>query len=301
MAGFRARTGGPVDLRVVPYPAATVVVDVGEELHVVDEVTGQHQRGSVATGLAANSQRGVGRGIECLQVRLSPPVAHAVLGASALLSGAVVALDDLWGRDAARTQEQLRAAASWGERFAIAEAALAAPVRRGPGGRPGGRLRLGADRGRPGAGPGRPAGGRGGVEPQAPVVPVPVPGRHHPQARRATGPVRPRGPPPGRRPQPQPGGGGGWLRRPVPPASGGHGLRRGDARRRCRRAVARRRRRRVGGPAGLLGSRGWRRSSGSATGSTPWRCRRCWRGATSTCATCPGGAPATRGPCSSPR
>jgi transcriptional regulator GlxA family with amidase domain len=37
----------------------------------------------------------------------------------------VVALDDLWGRDAVRTQEQLRAAKSWDDRFAIAEVALA--------------------------------------------------------------------------------------------------------------------------------------------------------------------------------
>ena len=37
----------------------------------------------------------------------------------------MVALDDLWGRDAVRVQEQLRTAGSWDERFAIAEAALA--------------------------------------------------------------------------------------------------------------------------------------------------------------------------------
>jgi AraC-like DNA-binding protein len=52
-------------------------------------------------------------------------VAHAVLGASLEPGGTVVALDDLWGRDAMRTQERLRAAASWEDRFAIAEAALA--------------------------------------------------------------------------------------------------------------------------------------------------------------------------------
>jgi hypothetical protein len=48
-----------------------------------------------------------------------------VLGASAQLGGTVAALDDIWGRDATRTQEQLRAATSWDDRFAIAEAALA--------------------------------------------------------------------------------------------------------------------------------------------------------------------------------
>lgn len=38
--------------------------------------------------------------------------------------GSVVALEDLWGPDARRTQEQLRAAASWDDRIAIAGAAL---------------------------------------------------------------------------------------------------------------------------------------------------------------------------------
>src|SRR5262249_52373534 len=50
---------------------------------------------------------------------------HAVLGACSELGGTVAALDDLWGRDAARTEEQLRAAGSWDDRFAIAQAALA--------------------------------------------------------------------------------------------------------------------------------------------------------------------------------
>jgi AraC-like DNA-binding protein len=125
MAGFRDRATDPVDLRVVPYPAVTVVVDLGDGLLVVDDGSGRQQKGSVVAGLAPGSVRGRGRDIECLQVRLSPVVAHAVLGASPELGGAVVALDDLWGGDATRTEEQLRAAASWDDRFAIAEAALA--------------------------------------------------------------------------------------------------------------------------------------------------------------------------------
>ena len=124
MAGFRARANDPVDLRVVPYPAVTVVIDLGGGL-LVDDVSGQRKRGSLVAGLAPGTVRGHGRDIECLQVRLSPVVAHAVLGASAELGGMVVALEDVWGRDAVRIQEQLRAAGSWEDRFAIAEAALA--------------------------------------------------------------------------------------------------------------------------------------------------------------------------------
>jgi AraC-like DNA-binding protein len=117
MAGFRERATDLVDLGTVPYPAVTVAVDLGEGLLVVDDTSGQQQRGSVVAGLAPGSLRARGRDIECLQVRLSP--------ASPQLGGTVVALDDLWGRDATRIQEQLRAAVSWDDRFAIAEAALA--------------------------------------------------------------------------------------------------------------------------------------------------------------------------------
>ena len=125
MAGFRSRATDLVDLRTVPYPAITVVVDFGDGPLVVDDGSGRQQRGSVVAGLAPGNVRVRGHHIECLQMRLSPVVAHAVLGASPELGGTVVALDDLWGRDATRTQEQLRAAASWDDRFAIAEAALA--------------------------------------------------------------------------------------------------------------------------------------------------------------------------------
>jgi AraC-like DNA-binding protein len=125
MAGFRARATDLVDLRTVPYPAITVVVDFGDGPLVVDDGSGRQQRGSVVAGLAPGNVRVRGRDIECLQMRLSPVVAHAVLGATPELGGTVVALEDLWGRDATRTQEQLRAAASWDDRFVIAEAALA--------------------------------------------------------------------------------------------------------------------------------------------------------------------------------
>jgi AraC-like DNA-binding protein len=76
--------------------------------------------------------RGLVGGFECLQVRLSPAVAHAVLGSPAELSGTLVPLDALWGRDAARIEEQLRAAGSWDDRFAIAEAAVARRLHAGP-------------------------------------------------------------------------------------------------------------------------------------------------------------------------
>ncbi len=123
MAGFRTRTAGLVDLQFVPHPALTVFIDLGDGL-LVDKASGPELRDSFAVGLAPGCVRGRSRDIECLQVRMSPVVAHAALGASPEIGGSVVALDDLWGRDAAQFRERLRAATSWDERFAMAEAAL---------------------------------------------------------------------------------------------------------------------------------------------------------------------------------
>jgi AraC-like DNA-binding protein len=132
MAGFRDRAEELVDLQVVPHPAVTLVIDLGEGI-VVDDASGESKRGSVAAGLAPGSVRGRGRNIECLQVRLSPVAAHALLDTYPDLGATVVSLEDLWGRDATRTEEQLRAAASWDDRFMIMEMAL---TRSHGGGRP---------------------------------------------------------------------------------------------------------------------------------------------------------------------
>jgi AraC-like DNA-binding protein len=126
MAGFSARTVDGVELSIVPYPAVTVFIDFGDDGVLADNASGQQQRGSFIAGLTPGAVlQGRGHHVECLQVRLSPVVAHAALGASPELSGTLVSLDDLWGRDAARFHERLRAALSWNERFAIAEAAIA--------------------------------------------------------------------------------------------------------------------------------------------------------------------------------
>ncbi|GHF86418.1 AraC family transcriptional regulator [Kitasatospora xanthocidica] len=124
MAGFRARGADPVELGVVPYPAVTVVVDLGGDTLAVDDAGGVRHGGAVVVGLAPGAVRGGGRDVEVLQVRLSPPVAHAVFGDPAHLAAAVVPLEELWGREAARTRERLRACGCRQERFAIAAAVL---------------------------------------------------------------------------------------------------------------------------------------------------------------------------------
>ena len=61
-----------------------------------------------------------GREGECLEIRLSPVAAAAMIGASAELSGTVAPLEDLWGRDAGRFADRLHASPSWQSRFETA-------------------------------------------------------------------------------------------------------------------------------------------------------------------------------------
>jgi AraC-like DNA-binding protein len=126
MAGFSDRADAPFDIAMVPHPAVTVILGLGNTPILVNDAGGQQQQDRVVAGLAPSGARGEGLAgsFETLQVRLSPLVAHKVLGASSELGGTLLALDDLWGRDAARMQEQLRAARSWDDRFAIAESEL---------------------------------------------------------------------------------------------------------------------------------------------------------------------------------
>lgn len=128
MAGFRARAADPIDLRVVPFPAVTVLIDLGDggDMVVDDELSGRRHRGSLVVGMAPGGVRGGGHDIECMQLRMSPEMAPAVLDSSPDLTVGrfAVPLDAVWGRDAEHVVDQLCSAAGWDERFAIAEAAL---------------------------------------------------------------------------------------------------------------------------------------------------------------------------------
>jgi AraC-like DNA-binding protein len=135
MAGFRARSPAPMELRAIPRPAVTLIIDFGDNPVRVD-ASGRELTGSLVAGLATdnvhfrveNSDNG-----ECLQVRLSPVVVQAALGASpAELHQTVVGLEEVWGRDAERIRDQLRDAASWEDRFAITESMLMRRQQAGP-------------------------------------------------------------------------------------------------------------------------------------------------------------------------
>ncbi|MFB6890168.1 helix-turn-helix domain-containing protein [Kitasatospora sp. NPDC056327] len=123
MAGFRQRVPAPADITMVAHPSVTLFVDLGEGDPLLFDARGRRAGGSAVVGLVPGELRIGGRAggrIECLQIRLSPAVAAAVLGAPAELGTAVVPLEEVWGRDAGRAEDRLRTAASWDERFTVA-------------------------------------------------------------------------------------------------------------------------------------------------------------------------------------
>jgi hypothetical protein len=96
MVGFSDPATELVEVQLVPHPAVMVIFDLGDTPIVVDDGNDLQKRDSLVAGLAPNGVksglassgfRGRVRSFECLQVRLSPLVAHAVLGASSELGG----------------------------------------------------------------------------------------------------------------------------------------------------------------------------------------------------------------------
>ena len=132
MAGFRPRAPALMDIAMVPHPSVSLVLDLSEGEGIRYDVRGRHAHGSVVAGLLPGDLRAAGWEGECLQIRLSPITAGAVLGASTALTGSVVSLEDVWGHDAGRVEDRLRAATSWDERFTIAEDVLGRRLRAGP-------------------------------------------------------------------------------------------------------------------------------------------------------------------------
>ncbi|MFD7165386.1 AraC family transcriptional regulator [Streptomyces violascens] len=133
MAGFRVRDLD--ELRMIPHPAVTLLLEFGDGSPVVDCAAGQ-QRGSLVAGPgfgSGGSVRARGENVECVQVRLSPVIARAILGVSpAELDGTAVPLHDLWGREASRIREQLGEVSPWQDRFALTDALLARRHEAGP-------------------------------------------------------------------------------------------------------------------------------------------------------------------------
>lgn len=127
MAGFHDRGLTPPSLRLIPHPSVTLVLPFGGTISVQD-TAGRRREGGFVTGPGFGQVLHALRveQAECLQIRLSPVIAQALLGVPvADLDGAVVTLDELWGRDAARLAEKSAALGSWDERFASVDEWLA--------------------------------------------------------------------------------------------------------------------------------------------------------------------------------
>lgn len=128
MAGFSDRGTTPIPIRLIPHPGVTLAIAFGPGSYTVADDAGRTHQGSLVAGL------GLGFGglrlrradnLACLQIRLPPVIAEAVLGVPAsALEGAVVDLDELWGPEAARIAERMGETGSWAQRFAWADALL---------------------------------------------------------------------------------------------------------------------------------------------------------------------------------
>ncbi|MEV6491272.1 helix-turn-helix domain-containing protein [Actinoplanes sp. NPDC051633] len=126
MAGFSQRGTASWDIDMVAHPSVTLLLDLSEGDGAIYDNRGRRRQGSVAIGLLPGDLRAAGWArVECLQIRLEPTRAAAVLGVSADLSGEVVSMHDVWGRGSGRLEDMLRAAGSWDQRFRIAAETLA--------------------------------------------------------------------------------------------------------------------------------------------------------------------------------
>ncbi|WP_037638025.1 helix-turn-helix transcriptional regulator [Streptomyces flavochromogenes] len=125
MAGFRDRMAAGLDLRVLPQPAVIVVIELGDNTVTVESARGHQPMRSLVASLSPGPARIRGERVECVEVRLSPRAAHALLGVSPReLDGSVTALEDVWGRHERRLREQLTDATTWQERLALMDAFL---------------------------------------------------------------------------------------------------------------------------------------------------------------------------------
>ncbi|MER6803666.1 MULTISPECIES: helix-turn-helix domain-containing protein [Streptomyces] len=126
VAAFRDRAGTGLDMRVLPQPVVTVVVGFADDMLTVDGTTDRQTLGSLVAALLPSPTRIRGARVECIEVHLSPMIASSLLGVSlSELNGGITDLENVWGRQAARLREQLAAATTWPQRFALLDEFLA--------------------------------------------------------------------------------------------------------------------------------------------------------------------------------
>ncbi|GGN35221.1 hypothetical protein FHR83_006135 [Actinoplanes campanulatus] len=242
MAGFTHRGPAVVDIAMVAHPAVTLLLNLGPGRFTTDLTphaasapagrtedqnpgvapafpppagAGCRMSGSVVIGLLPGAARTAGSDGELLQIRLEPTVAAALPGSFADLTGTAAAFHDVWTGE---TEERLRTAPAWQQRFAIAIGLLGRMLDDGRPVDPEVTYAWRRIRHQPGPSPRRRPGRRGRMEPPAAVVPVPLPAGRRPETSCPPGPLRPCHPSARRRAAHRRRGHRGRLRRPVPPA-----------------------------------------------------------------------------------
>ncbi len=133
MAGFRDRIAVGLDKRVFAQPSVVVVIGLGDTPFTVEDERGEQPLTSFAATLAPGPARVRGERVECIEMRLSPPAAYALLGvAPSDLTRPVISLEDVWGRQERRLREQLAEGATWQERLALVDEFLLRRAARAP-------------------------------------------------------------------------------------------------------------------------------------------------------------------------
>lgn len=129
--GYEELAASGVRRRELPHGGVVLVINFGATWRVADpRRVGSERHGGFVAGVDdfASLVDCTGRA-HCLQINFTPIGARRFFGVPMHgLARRVVALDGILGRDAERLADRLFQAASWSDRFEIAEAAIAARI-----------------------------------------------------------------------------------------------------------------------------------------------------------------------------
>lgn len=133
IAGFRDVSAAGLDMQALPQPAVIVVIGLGDDPLMVEGSAGHQRLRSFVAALSPRASRIRGERVECIELRLSPRAAYALLGVSLReLDGSVTGLEELWGRHERCLREQLIDATTWQERLILMGGFLTKRAARAP-------------------------------------------------------------------------------------------------------------------------------------------------------------------------
>ncbi|MFD9887058.1 helix-turn-helix domain-containing protein [Streptomyces alboflavus] len=133
VAGYRSHPGGRLDMRVLPQPFVTVVLGFGDALLHIEGDSGRAALPGLVAGPVPGPTRIRSGRFSCVELRLSPLAAYALLDtAPADLQGAVTSLEEPWGAPGRRLGERIAGAGGWPERFALVDRFLVERAARAP-------------------------------------------------------------------------------------------------------------------------------------------------------------------------